>query len=142
MGLVQVDSYLTGYTDMWSGYDELFDVTVQGWGSSSEKMNLTVVDNSHFISEIYRNGTEMNALFGGESDLVAERVTVGSSADTLVVLPYNDTNSPALVVRAHGNGRVVLSTFSTGRVDLGYDVDGFGERPLRTNTGMNGLQPT
>ncbi|MCK4435086.1 hypothetical protein KAU92_06310, partial [Candidatus Bathyarchaeota archaeon] len=146
MGLVQLDSYLSGYTDVWSDYDELFGVAVQGWVSSTSKMNLTVVDNTHFITEIYRNGTQMNALFGQEvdsqeSDLVFENVTVDGSANTLVVMPYNDSNSPALVIKSHGNGRTVLSTFSTGRVDLGIfaGIDGFGERPLRTNSGVHGL---
>ena len=140
VGLVQLDSYLSGYTDIWSDYDELFGVAIQDWVSSTSKMNLTVVDNTHFITEIYRNGTEMNALFPEESSLVFENVTVGGSAETLVVMPYDDAYLPALVVKSHGNGRVVLSTFSTGRVEAGYDcVDGFGERPVKTNSGMHGL---
>ncbi|MFX0207010.1 MAG: hypothetical protein ACFFDT_13565, partial [Candidatus Hodarchaeota archaeon] len=82
----------------------------------------------------------MNALFEEESPLVFENVVTGSSAKTLVTMPYGASSAPAIVVNPHGNGRVVLSTFSTGRITLGYEsVDGFGERPVKTNSGMHGL---
>lgn len=141
VGLVQLDSYLSGYTDVWRDYDRIFDVTVQGYVSSNAKMNLTVMNNDHFITEIYRNGTAMNVLYGQESDLAFERVMVGSSVDVLVSMLYNATNSPALIMKSHGNGRVVLFTFQTGRKSLGFGgCDGFGERPnFKTGSGMHGL---
>jgi len=142
VGLVQLDATLEQYTNVWSEYNNLFDITIEGWVSTSDKLGLNVVDNSHFVTSIYRSGSKMDALYSDdESDLVFEAVTAGSSAQTLVTMLYNSENYPAIIVKSHGSGRTVLATFSTGREYLGIygAYDGFGERPYKTTSGMNGL---
>jgi flagellar hook assembly protein FlgD len=147
VGLVQVDSYLLSYQNIWPNYTSLFDVTVHNWVTTTSKLGLTISSTPHFITEIYRPGTQMNYLFPNEagefkeSDLVFQNVTAGQGAISIATMSYNSKNYPAVIVNTHGYGSAVLSTFSTGSVSLmktGYD--GYGERMnAKTTSGMNGL---
>lgn len=146
IGLVQIDAYLQGYMNIWSNYGKLFNITVNNWVSTSNRLNIVIISNTHFITEIYRNGTSMNYLFPNEedwkeSDMIFENVTLGVGATTLAVVPYSGRSYPAIIAGTHGKGKVVLSTFSTGRVSLGKaGYDGFGERAnLKTTSGIHGL---
>jgi hypothetical protein len=146
VGLVQIDAYLQSYVKIWSDYSKLFNVTVNNWVSTKNRLNLITINSTHFITEIYRNNTKMNYLFPNdadwkESDLVFENVTAGVDTTTLAVMSYSNKNYPAVITRNYGKGKVVLFTFSTGRVSLvNGGVDGFGERAnAKTTTGMHGL---
>ena len=146
VGLIQVDSYLSSYQSIWPDYLSLFNVTVNNWVTSSSKLGLTIPSADHFITEIYRQGTTMNALFPdgdgfSESSLVFQNVTSGSGATTLATLLHQSKSYPAVIANTEGFGNIVLSTFSTGRVSLGMTgYDGYGERMnSKTTSGMNGL---
>jgi flagellar hook assembly protein FlgD len=143
VGLVQLDAAMTGYTSLWMDYPQIFGITVNGWVTTTDKMNLTIIQNTNFITSIYRNGTKLEAIqrdtpYKYESDLAFLNVTA-TSGTALAVMPYSGKYYPALLTETVGNGKVVLSTLSTGRVALEVGYDGFGEKPYKTTSGMHGL---